>query len=117
MLILALGDLPDAWYEVLLLPVFFAAIGVIVWVAGRNAELKDQAKPWKWLAALPFALALITGVEPLLKIRDFFYAAAIRPFGEKMQIAHYAAFLVPLLCVVGLAAWEVIYRKVSSHQD
>ena len=114
---LAFGELPDTWYEVLMLPVFFAVVGVVIWIAGRNAELKDRAKPWKWFAALPFALAAYAGWDPFFRASfDTFYKAAIEPYGKKMQFAHVAAFWIPVFCILGLAVWEYIDRKRASEE-
>ena len=117
MLVFAIGELPDTWYEVLLLPIFFAVIGAIIWIAGRNAELKAQAKPWKWAAALPFLIALLAGWGPFIRLRDSFYEAAIHPFGKKMEMAHYAAFLLPVLCMAALAGWEFWDHKRAHEHD
>lgn len=115
---LAFGELPDSWYEPLMLPVFFAVVGVIIWIAGRNAQLKDQAKPWKWAAVIPFFLAAYAGWDPFFRATfDGFYKAAIEPFGKKMQIAHIAAFLVPVLCVAALAAWEFVDHRRAVEAD
>jgi hypothetical protein len=117
MFVLAIGELPDSWYQVLLAPLFFVVVGAIIWVTGRNAQLKDNAKPWKWFAALPLFLAMVYGWAPFWRVRDGFYRAAIEPFGKKMQMAHYAAFLVPFVCVAALAAWEFYDQKRDAQED
>jgi hypothetical protein len=116
MIVFALAGMPDTWYEVLLMPLFFATIGIIIWLAGRNAELKDNAKPWKWAAVLPFFLALSAGWGPFFSLRDSFYRAYLEPFGKKMEIAHYAAFLLPLLAIAALAGWEFWDHKRAREE-
>ena len=115
---LAFGELPDTWYELLLLPLFFTAVGIVIWIAGRNAELKEHAKPWKWFAAIPLALAAYAGWDPFFRITfDNFYKAAIEPYGKKMQWAHIAAFWLPVLCVCLLGVWELVDRKRLSQEE
>lgn len=113
----ALGELPDSWLEVLFLPVFFAIVGTVIWIAGRKAEIRDNAKPWKWAAAAPFFLAVCTGWGPFMRIRDTFYRAALEGYGKKMELAHYGALLLPLLCVAGLGAWEWFEQTRVRHEN
>jgi hypothetical protein len=117
MFYLASGDLPDSWYEVLLLPVFFSAVGAVIYVSGRNAEIRDAAKPWKWWAALPFGLALLAGWRPFMSIRDSFYQAAIEPNGKKMLYAHYGSFLLPLIVMGGIAAWQYMDTRRRAAEE
>jgi len=90
---------------------FFSVVGAIIYIAGRNAEIRDNAKPWKWWGALPMALALMAGWRPFMSVRDGFYQAAIEPNGKKMLYAHYGAFLVPVLVIIGLVAWQIMDTK------
>jgi len=115
---LAFGEIPDTWYEVLFLPMFFSLVGVAIWIAGRNAELKHGAKPWKWFAVIPFVLAGYAGWDPFFRAAfDSFYRAAIEPYGKKMQVAHYAAFWFPILCVIILALWEFVDRRRAEVEE
>lgn len=116
MLQLAVGELPDLWYGVLVAPALLATMGIAIWVSGRRAELKYSARPWKWLASLPFALSLFAALIPLVKVSDFFYRTALEPLGKKTEIAHYAAILLPLLGLLSLAVWELVDRKQGREE-
>jgi hypothetical protein len=114
---LAMGEIPDSWYEVLLLPLIFSVFGVVMWIGSRNAELKTgKPRPWKWAAAIPFLIALYTGWDPIARVRDFMYREAIEPLGKKMLMAHYAAFLVPVVALIALAVWHYMdVKRVASE--
>jgi hypothetical protein len=62
-------------------------------------------------------LALIFGWSPFMRMRDFIYRLAIEPFGGKMKFAHYAAFMLPIVCVAALAGYEYWDRKRNHPED
>jgi hypothetical protein len=117
MLTFAVGELPSSWVSVAGLPIFLTLVAVAIWIAGRTAELKHGAGPYKWAAALPLFIALVLGWSPFMRMRDFIYRLAIQPFGTKMSVAHYAAFMLPILCIAALVGFEYWDRKRHLPQD
>jgi hypothetical protein len=117
MLTFAVGELPNSWTSVAAFPILLTLIAVGVWIVGRTAELKHGAKPWKWAAAFPMFLALILGWSPFMRMSDFIYRLAIEPYGTKMRMAHYMAFMLPVICVAALAGYEYWDRKRSLPED
>lgn len=114
----AIGEFPDSWYEPMLLPVFMAAVAVIIWIGARSSELKTSAKrPWKWVAVLPLLVAFKAGITYMLDVRDPFYQSAISGYGKKMVFAHYCAFFIPLLALIGVAVWQVFDARRSTEYD
>jgi hypothetical protein len=118
--LLADYDIPSSWFEPLLLPFFFSLGAVIIWFSGHVAEVKGGRKvPWKWSAALLFFLALWSGWAPFhaVQLSDTaaFYKSQFEGAGRKWVAAHYLAFLLPFLIIVGIAAFHAVERVI--HRD
>jgi hypothetical protein len=115
--------LPNNWWEVLLLPGFFSVFGVIIWIAGHQNEVKaGRRSPWKWIALIPFGIALYTGLQwtwPMFApgAHAAFYRTGIEPYGTKMRVAHYSAFFFPVLIIFALGIWMVIERKLIERGE
>lgn len=114
----AIGEFPDSWYEPMLLPVFMAAAAAIIWIGARSTELKTSTKrPWKWAAILPLLLAFKAGVTAVMNVGDPFYRSAIAGYGKKMVFSHYAAFVIPLLVLIGVFVWQALDARRSTEYD
>ncbi len=100
--------------DVVLWPVAAAVVGAIVWILGCRLEEDDGSGKVKWLAVLPMAFALIKGLGMMLKVAGGSVDAVLyRDLigGRKMLLAHYAAFVVPLLIAGGLVAYYLALRR------
>jgi hypothetical protein len=90
-------------------PGLLALIGVAIYSIFKVLENKAKKNdPRKWIGAAPLLLGLILGWSPFSLIRDKFYYESIKFHGDKMIWAHYGAFIVPILGLVGIGVWFLL---------
>ncbi|MCB8933446.1 MAG: hypothetical protein M9921_00720 [Fimbriimonadaceae bacterium] len=100
--------------DVLLWPVAAAILGALIWILGNRYEEDDGSPLVKWIAVAPVGFALVKGFSLVLRVMGnsvdaVIYRDAIG--GRKMLFAHYAAFVIPLLVAIGIAAWFTVRRN------
>lgn len=105
---------PDTMIDVLMWPVMLTLAAWLVFYFGWWIENRFTKAPWKWLALLPIGYALYTGGALALRYQDPFYQSMLVAGGQKkMMAAHYGAFLIPLLGLVGIILFHFFNHKLN----
>ena len=104
-----------SFIDVVLWPGVLFLLGLGLWVFGVHHENDDGAAWIKWLAFIPLVIGVVVGWGWLSRYIDpgatgLMYRDEVVP-GGRMKIAHYAAFGLPALTLVGILGWYLIDRR------
>lgn len=110
------AQVPEKWHEVLILPVLFTIFALLIWFPGRSAQFKHGVT-WKWWALGPLLIALYSGSQYFMYMRDAVYAEMVSVYGRKLTYAHYMSFVFPVLVLVGLLVWNKFDKRLIAQDN
>ena len=114
-------SVPQSWLDIALLPGLAIFFGGLIYGLGIRTELLGGSAPWKWAALLVLAFGAWVGLGPfLLFVGGGFESEAYRGMmeirGRKMLVAHWAGFLGPVVCILGMIGYE-FRRRIRAIQE
>ena len=103
------------WYEPVVMPGIFTFFGLLVWRMAMMAEEKGKVASWKWLGLVLIVIGLGFGFTSFERMigqgpDDVLYRANL-PSNRRFFMAHYAAFIIPALAIVGCIISQFTGRK------
>lgn len=105
------------YMDVIVWPIATTLLGGVIFYFGWYVENRLTKAPWKWLAFVPLAYGLYIGYGYMTAYMNPFYQAAMPGGGKKMMVAHYGAFILPLLGVIGVILFHFFNHKLNIHVD
>lgn len=111
---------PSSPLDVVILPGLAVFFGMLLYGLALRQELLGNRVRWKWLPIAVLALGAIAGFGPFWNYIGSssdaeLYRGSIP--GRKMLIAHYSAFLLPLLCIAGTLLYDLWRRRRQVRED
>lgn len=101
--------MPEEFYEPVMWPGILAFVGLAIYIVFRLLESKaEKPSNVKYIGLVPLVIALILGWPQFSLIRDKFYYESIKFRGDKMVWAHYGAFIIPLVFLLGIGIWILV---------
>lgn len=104
-------------FDVIVWPIAMTLVGGLIFYFGWWVENRLTKAPWKWLAFIPLGYGLWVGYTYMTNYMNPFYQAAMPGAGKKMLVAHYAAFIIPLLGVIGVILFHFFNHKLNISVD
>jgi hypothetical protein len=120
MFLLADDHIPDGMSDILMWPIGLTLIAWLIFYAGWYVENRLVKAPWKWLAILPIAYAIWSGWNDYLSrwLGDPVYRSAVAVgAAKKMMAAHWGAFFIPFLGLVGIILFHFFNHKLNLPTD
>jgi hypothetical protein len=96
--------------ELMLVPGAGVVVGYWLWSFFLRREHAGGPSWPKWLGFVPLLLALWKGWDYLSSTFDSFYTSQAS-YGGWLQRMHYAAFVIPVLGIIGLVVWYVLDKR------
>jgi hypothetical protein len=113
-LLAACDSYPQFWAEPLYVPVLFSIVAFGVFAAGKAAEIREGTpKPFRWVALVPMAVALYSGLSTGNCLLDSIYRSLVTDWGKKGALGHYGAVAFPILVLAGMFVWEWLSKRDS----
>lgn len=98
-------------------PVAMTLLGGLIFYFGWWYENRMSKAPWKWIAFAPLAYGLLVGWGYMSNIMNPWYQAAIPGISRKLVAAHYGAFILPALGVIGVLLFHFFNHKLHIAVD
>ena len=103
------------WYEPLVMPGILTFFGLLIWWMAMMAEEKGKPASWKWFGFALLLIAMGFGFQSFEKMigqspDDLLYRSSL-PSNRRFAMAHYAAFVIPALAIVGCIVWQFAGKK------
>ena len=107
------GMAPESMMDVLLLPLLLTFFGIAARIGAVSYMRTYGKRPNHFLLTyIPLGLAMLIGLSWMYKLyqpdalsREF-YAQSLLGVKGRVQKAHYAAFLIPLVATIGIALYD-----------
>ncbi|KXK14227.1 MAG: hypothetical protein QY327_00480 [Fimbriimonadaceae bacterium] len=113
---------PASWVDVLLLPGLACLFGLLAFVLGLRTQLQGGKPYWKYVGLLILILGAYAGFGPFYNVvggsfEAIAYKDLLRGRGQKIMIAHWAGFWLPVsLILIGLLSEFVIRRRTDRSE-
>lgn len=110
---------PQTMVEVLAWPVGLTAAAVLLFYAGIWADQRYKKTPWKWATLIPLLIAVYLGINDFQNFRDPIYNNYVTTLGgtNKMTAAHWGAFVIPFVGLVGVALLYKFSHRLTFNLD
>ena len=96
--------------SILLLPALLIFFGVFVYGVAFGNGMRLGALPrYRWVGVALVAIATLVGARFVFLMRDAFYRAMLQ--GRKVELAHYVAFLIPLVLLLSVFGSEYYFKR------
>jgi len=96
-------------------PAALSLLAFIIWYLGYRKEVDGDKAPWKWLAIVVLAIALVIGASALILVFSGDYALVYDELGRRVRYALYGAGAAPiagLAAIIGLS----IFQRLNNVQ-
>jgi hypothetical protein len=105
---------PTNWYDPLTLPGILTFFGVLTCWMAWLAEKNGKSAPWKWVGVIILVIALWVGFPYFSHMissspEDSLYRAGL-PSIRRYSYAHYLAFFLPLIALIGCLVLQFIKK-------
>ena len=110
-------EVPTDWSDIALIPVIAVFFGLLAYFIGEFGQAVRGGKVWKGIGMGVLALGCLTGFRYFLAmVSGSFEAVAYREsmFSRKLFIAHWAAFFLPVACLILAIVITVVRKKRAS---
>jgi hypothetical protein len=100
--------------ELVLVSLIPLIIAVPIFLYGMKVQKEGGSARLKWIALIPLALAAVWGLRYVLFVTNPTNVAILEGFGqmsERGKIAHYAAFILPIVAIIALIVWAIMDKR------
>jgi len=108
-LLAASGFAPDSAIDVMLMPSLLLFFGVVIWAVGLGRLKMAETAPWRWIALPLMLIGAYLGLLNVMQYMDPVYRMATP--GNRMLVAHWGSFLLPLAGALAFVLTEVLKRS------
>ncbi|MEQ1936228.1 MAG: hypothetical protein ABL962_20425 [Fimbriimonadaceae bacterium] len=103
---------PSSWYQPALLPITFLFFGAIIFAGGLLQDQRNMKRTaTRWVGLALMLVAALFGFSKTVHTFDPIYKALITEYPKRWLWMHYAAFVLPLLGVLGALGWNWWEKK------
>jgi hypothetical protein len=109
---------PKDWYEPLVMPGILTVFGTLTYWLGWMSERNGKVAMWKWLGVIFLVVGMWAGFgyfEHMIGSGsdDVIYRAGM-PSVRRYSYAHYMAFFLPLLALIGCVILHFVKKPTVS---